>query len=560
MSRIVNSSVVKIFSTSISIACTCPNGNGLSTIADLIILKEVRCAYVILVMAIYWITECIPLPITSLIPVALFPCLGVLSTEQVCVCYMNDTIMVFVGGFILAIAIEHSNLHMRIALRTMTIVGCSHRKLLAGLCIVTTFLSMWISNTAAAAMMIPIIVAILDELQKQGLCKMFIQGDNPDPEDPTKVMKPTNITKAYLLGTAYCSTFGGAGTLVGTGTNLTFKGIYEATFPRAKAISFAQWMIWATPQMFVNVFLTWLHLLSFYMGLFRPRSEDAKAAKIGRQGEIIANRIILEKYRNLGPMSFQEIWISILFVTCILLWFFKAPGFVTGWAEIISDVEIRDSTPVVLIVVVMFVIPKELVCKYAFYRKTNKRPTHAGQGLVTWKIVTTKMPWSLMFLLGGGFAIAKGSNYSCLSQRIGNAFTPLKDFPPIVILVVVCLFIGTITEVTTNAGVANIMLPVIAQMSVAIEQHPLYLMLPATLCCSFAFRLPVGTPPNAIVAVTGNLSIKSLVIGGCFPAVYSMLVIFIMFPTWGVYVYDIGEFPEWAKTTINETSQEPYCQ
>ncbi|XP_067217378.1 protein I'm not dead yet-like [Linepithema humile] len=513
---------------------------------------EVRCAFVVLLMAGYWVTDCFPMAVTSLIPVVMFPSLGILSTADTCACYMNDTIMVFIGGLVLAIAIEHSNLHLRIALGVMKTVGCSHAKLLGGLCVVTTFISMWVSNTAATAMMVPIIFAVLRELEQAGLGMVFRTEEKPDaaPE-----IKPTKLTKAYLLAAAYCSTFGGTGTIVGTGTNLTFKGIYESIFPESEGINFTQWLIASFPQMVVNSFLTWLYLRIAYMGFLRPRSKDAELATIGREGEAITNQVIETRYKNLGPISFHESAVAILFFTCMFLWLFRKPGFIVGWSEVITDVDLRDSVPVIFVLILMFFIPKDPSFIYSFSQDPAKRPKKSSEGLITWKAIESKMPWRLMFLLGGGFAISQGTVASCMAKRVGESLLPLRYLPPLLILVLLCIFIGTITEFTSNVGIANITLPVIAQMCVAMEMHPMYLMVPAALMCSFSFRLPVGTPPNAIITVAGHIPTKWLIAGGCTPAIYSLIVEIILFPTWGVYVFGIKEFPTWAMhVTNNETN------
>ncbi|KAG7212210.1 hypothetical protein KM043_012546 [Ampulex compressa] len=511
---------------------------------------EVRCAYVVLLMAGYWIAECFPMAITSLIPVVLFPTFGILSTAETCACYMNDTIMVFLGGLILAVAIEHSNLHLRIALGVMKVTGCSHGKLLGGLCVVTTFISMWISNTAATAMMVPIIFAILYELERAGFGNVF-KIDESDPENPDiePTMTPTKITKAYLLAAAYCATFGGTGTLVGTGTNLTFKGIYESIFPASEGISFIQWMIASFPQMVINTFLTWFYVRVAYLGYLRPHSQEAKLATIGAEGEIVTNQVIQDRYKNLGPITFHEVGVATLFLMCIFLWIFRKPGFVRGWAEMITDIDVKDSTPVIFASIMMFFIPKDLNFLYSCSSDPTKRPSKSSEGLITWKVIETRMPWGLMFLLGGGFAISKGSISSCLAKKIGESLIPLRYLPSTLILALICLFVGSITEFTSNVGVANITLPVIAQMCVAMEIHPLYFMVPATLMCSFSFRLPVGTPPNAIVTLAGHIPTKWLITGGCIPAIYSLIVEVILFPTWGAFVYGIKEYPAWATQT-----------
>ncbi|XP_018337681.1 PREDICTED: protein I'm not dead yet-like isoform X2 [Trachymyrmex septentrionalis] len=426
--------------------------------------SEVRCAFVVLLMGGYWVSDCFPMAVTALIPVVMFPALGILSTADTASCYMNDTIMVFIGGLILAIAIEHSNLHIRIALGVMKTVGCSHARLLGGLCVVTTFISMWITNTAATAMMVPIVFAVLRELEQVGFGALFkTKVDLERPDAPPEI-RPTKITKAYLLAAAYCATFGGTGTLVGTGTNLTFKGIYESTFPDAEGISFTDWMIASFPQMVVNSFLTWLYLRIAYMGYLRPRSKDAQLATIGREGEAITNQVIQERYKNLGPTTFHEYGVGTLFITCVFLWVFRKPGFVRGWSEVITDVDLRDSVPVIFVSILMFFIPKDPSFIYSYSQDPAKRPKRSSEGLITWKIIETKMPWSLVFLLGGGFAISKGSVASSMAKRVGEALVPLRHLPPIVILAVVCFFEGLATEFTSNVGVANITLPVIAQM------------------------------------------------------------------------------------------------
>ncbi|XP_012058551.1 PREDICTED: protein I'm not dead yet-like [Atta cephalotes] len=360
-------------------------------------------------------------------------------------------------------------------------------------------------------------------------------------------IKPTKITQAYLLAASYCSTIGGTGTLVGTGTNLTFKGIYESTFPEAEGISFTSWMIASFPQMVVNSFLTWMYLRIAYMGYLRPHSKDARIASIGREGVAVTNQVIQQRYKNLGPITFHETSIATLFFTCVFLWIFRKPGFVVGWSEVITDIDVRDSVPVIFVAILMFFIPKDPSFIYSFSQYPAKRPKRSSEGLITWKVIESKMPWSLMFLLGGGFAISRGSVASSMARRVGEALVPLRFLPPIIILAVVCFFEGLVTEFTSNVGVANITLPVIAQMCVAMEIHPLYLMVPATLMCSFSFRLPVGTPPNAIVTIAGHIPTSWLMAGGCAPAIYCLIVEVIFFPTWGVFVYGIKEFPDWAR-------------
>ncbi|KRT86471.1 hypothetical protein AMK59_303, partial [Oryctes borbonicus] len=276
-------------------------------------IPALRCLYVVLLMAGYWVTEALPLPVTALIPMVLFPLMGVLDSDKTSLCYLKETNMMFVGGLIIAIAVEYCNLHRRVALYVILTVGCSPRRLNFGLVAVSMFVSMWISNTAAIAMMCPIIDATLKELESQGIGSFFepspavedgeVKEAAPSkpPKDDTR--RPTKTTICYFLSAAYAATIGGLGCIVGSGTNLTFKGIYETKFPDGPGVEFAAWMFLNVPIMLLTMFLTWLWLQILYMGMFRPKSADAQATKVGKQGEIVATKLIRQKLEEMGPMS-----------------------------------------------------------------------------------------------------------------------------------------------------------------------------------------------------------------------------------------------------------------
>ncbi|XP_061396558.1 protein I'm not dead yet-like [Musca vetustissima] len=523
-----------------------------------------RCMYLLIVMAIFWVTEALPLYVTSMLPIIAFPIMGIMSSDETCKLYFKDTLVMFMGGIMVALVIEYCNLHKRLALRVIQIVGCSPRRLHFGLIFVTMFLSMWISNAACTAMMCPIIQAVLEELQAQGLCKMTtepeykIVGANNKKANEEEPPYPSKVTLCYYLGIAYASSMGGCGTVIGTATNLTFKGLYETRFPNsAETLDFPTFMFYSVPSMLVYTGLMFVWLQYHFMGLFRPKSKEAEEVKLGQQGAGVAKKIIDQRYKELGPMSIHEIQVMVLFIIMVVMYFTRKPGIFPGWADWLDTVPIKNSMPTIFVVVMCFILPANYAfLRYCCNRSKQPLPTATTPSLITWKFIQSRVPWGLIFLLGGGFALAEGSKRSDMAKLIGQALVGLKSLPHAVLLLVIILVAVFLTAFSSNVAIANIMVPVLAEMALAIEIHPLYLILPAGLACSMAFHLPVSTPPNALVAGYANIRTKDMAIAGIGPTIISIVVLFVFCQTWGAVVYpSLTTFPDWAREiAVNATS------
>jgi solute carrier family 13 (sodium-dependent dicarboxylate transporter), member 2/3/5 len=423
-----------------------------------------------LLMAILWITEIIPLAATSLLPVVLFPLLGIMDGKVVSSTYFNHVIFLFIGGFLVALAMQRWNLHKRIALRILMLTGAKPRSILLGFMLATAFISMWMSNTATAMMMIPILLSVIQNL-----------------EETTEKSIMSKFSIGLLLGVAYSASIGGIATLVGTPPNLSFTRIFQIMFPQAPEVSFTLWFFYAFP-MTVCIFLFVWWWLFFRYG---PRKD---------QWVPLNKEIFHKEYDAMGPMLFEEKIILADFIIMAILWLSRSDldfgrFVIPGWSTLFDSPEyVNDGTVAITMAVILFFIPS----------KSEK-----GQQVMNWEIAG-KLPWHIVLLFGGGFALATAFANSGLSQWFGEQLRWLSDLHPFLIILMISLLVTFLTELTSNTATTEMILPILAGLSVAIEVNPLFLMLPATISASMAFMLPVATPPNAIIFGTNRLSIADM--------------------------------------------------
>ncbi|XP_071770699.1 Na(+)/citrate cotransporter [Centroberyx gerrardi] len=549
---------------------------------------EAACAYVIILMAVYWCTEALPLAVTALLPAILFPLFGIMQSKDVCMQYLKDTNMLFVGGLMVAVAVEHWNLHKRIALRVLLFVGVRPALLMLGFMGVTAFLSMWISNTATTAMMVPIVQAVLEQLNNYSdveipqILSSEEQGQpaEADSKQPGQTGKQSDgqvvvtfldatveaarrkeaaerrkMCKGMTLCVCYAASIGGTATLTGTGPNLVLKGQMNQLFPQnGDVINFASWFGFAFPNMILMLTLAWLWLQFVFMGFNFKKTWGCGAVKTEK--DIAAYNVIREQHRQLGPMSFGELSVLGLFTLLVVLWFTRDPGFVAGWATEIFNSKaeyVTDATVAVFVAVLLFVLPSKAPrfcsCRTHSFDTAPHQAAGPTPALLTWKVAQKKLPWSIVLLLGGGFALAKGSEESGLSKWMGDQMTPLQTIPPWAIAIILCLLIATFTECTSNVATATLFLPVLASMAQSIGMNPLYVMVPCTLSASFAFMLPVATPPNAIVFSYGYLKVVDMAKTGIVMNIIGILCITLAINSWGKAMFHLDSFPTWANVT-----------
>ena len=464
-------------------------------------------------MAVWWMTEAVPIPVTALLPVLLFPLTGVMDGGRVASQYFNSTIFLFIGGFLVALAMQRWDLHSRIALRILLLFGTRPLTVLLGFMVSTAFLSMWVSNTATAMMMVPVAMAVGGALTER---------PRESGEDPTP--KSTPYVVALLLGVAYSASIGGIATLVGTPPNLSFSRIFAISFPEAPEISFAQWLIFAFPVTVALLTVTW-----GLLAVWKARDVELQPTSA---------TVIRVRYSALGPFRFEQKVVLTAFVALAVLWITRADvdlGAFTfkGWANLFGNPGyINDGTVAVAIGVILFMIPAR---------------SEPGKRVMDWD-TAGKLRWDIVLLFGGGFALAAAFLDSGLANWFGQELSDLDNVPVIVTVAAIALVITFVTELNSNTATTETVLPALAGIAVGADIHPLILMLPATLAASLAFMMPVATPPNAIVFGSGVVRIPEMARIGLVLNLAGVVVVTaaVLLIAPAVFGFDLSEVPDWV--------------
>lgn len=454
--------------------------------------------------AAWWLTEPIPIPVTSLLPAILLPLYGIFDATTVSRYYCHHLILLLLGGFFIARAIEAWSLHRRMALTVIRWIGPGPRQLVLGFVLAASFLSMWISNTATTLMLVPIALSIVQRFERE--------------EETAGVARSLAI--CLLLGVAYGANVGGVGTLIGTPPNLIFAA---RAADLGVPVDFRSWLAFGFPV--VVIFSPLVAILLSRVLIPLPRGA---ARATGRE-------IVRSERMALGPITVPERRVLIVFVATAILWTTKGGAGVPGWSHVfvsagwleesILDAHVTDSLVALVMALLLFVLP-------------SGSPTDNRRPLLVWDDVQT-VPWGMLFLFGGGFAIAAAFQKSGLSDVVGQALAQATTYPRSVLIFVIAGAVTFLTEVTSNTATTNILMPILAAAATESGLHPYVLMLPAILAVSFAFMMPVATAPNAIVFATGRIPILRMLLAGLVLNIVGVFVVLVVVSYWALPYFGV---------------------
>ncbi|WP_245554973.1 SLC13 family permease [Nesterenkonia alba] len=479
-------------------------------------------------MGVWWMTEAVPIPATALLPLVIFPVLvpedeygsgdeaaGGVSVDDIGASYGNNIIFIFMGGFMLALAMQRWNLHRRIALLTLRLMGSKPVYLIAGFMIATGFLSMWVSNTATAVMMLPIGISILMLVRK------VVAGEDPatagtdeDEDEAKKEVIKSNFGTALMLGIAYAASVGSLGTIIGTPPNTLLVGHMDANHDLV--ITFGQWMLVGVPISIVMLVVTWFLLTKV---VFRPEIDDVPG---GRE-------LVRTELDKLGPMSQGEIRTLLIFILAACSWVFIPLGtdLLAEVGVLDPDAEpfIDDAGIAMAIALLLFLLPAG--------GKAKK-----GVRLLDWEYAV-KLPWGVLLLFGGGLALSGQFGASGLSDWLGTQVEGLAGIPVWVLVLIAAAGVLLLTEMTSNTATAATFLPVASGVAMGTGVDPLVLAAPVALAATCAFMLPVATPPNAIAYGSGYVTIGQMVKGGLWLNIIGVVIITLVSMTILLWVFDL---------------------
>ena len=501
--------------------------------------------YLLTVMSLLWALAPISIYVTAFLPLILVPLLRIATANEVSRFYWNDAIVLFLGSFVLSLACEKVSLHTRLAISVISLIGKSAVFLLLNIMLLTAFLSMWMSNSATAALMVPLAETIITELERKEETQDMelgpvegnedsIDGEEREFADDSNVLQSRNNSrekdeaiqvfgKFLLIAVAFSANLGGIGTLVGTGPNVSLVAMLDVLYG-IPGVSFFKWMLYAVPVTIICLVILWALLVGIFIGPKRLRHVKFDVEEYKRKKE------------ELGKIRFEEWAVLVCFGLCGIFWITRImfPPFVYGWSSVFFDSKVGDGTVAIFFGVLLFIVPV-----------MDGKPVLEVADIA-------KLHWHLLVLLGGGFAVAFSLLKSGVTDFVGQSLqSSLEGVPSLVVVIVICMITGLWTNVSSNVATSNIMIPLVGALAISVGENPLLFVLPVTLCCSLAFLLPTATPPNAICLTSGRVEVKDMLKIGVVINVTCLLFVALWSYFVGRHIFgiELGVVPSWANQT-----------
>ncbi|XP_076818938.1 Na(+)/citrate cotransporter-like [Clavelina lepadiformis] len=532
--------------------------------------KESLIVYISLLVSVYWASACLPLSVTGIIPVFLFPAAGILTNKEATSAFFFPGLWLFTGSIIFAIAVQSSNLHFRIALKMLLLIGTRPKRLLLGFMVTAFILSMFLANLAVVAMLMPIAEEVLNEMEKPTASEerlnlelnesKLLKINLTDKEDASPLMEDGNnqsehaqnhanrmkrFRVALTLSVSYSSAVGGIGTIPGSAGNVAVVAMLKDLYPDSPEISYGQWFLYCTPCAAVTLILMYAWILWYHLGFSSKEEMDENFS---------ARKMMMKKYDELGPITWDQLWILILFLTTVVFWFTRSPGFCTGWGDGVMDGYVADGTVVMATSFLLFLIPNQKPVVFDRPDKAKRRSVP----LLTWKVFEAKFPWGILFVVGGCLTIAKAFESSNLPDILEEALSFLAWIPPWLTCLVAALFTTYVTECMSGIAALTLIFPVMKGVAKTTHIHPFYFSMPPAQACSLAFMLPVATVPTTLAYSYGHFTIKDMIKTGWLLNLVGVFVIMLGTHTYGGFIFNFDQYPLWAETLNASQAGEIY--
>ncbi|XP_070554075.1 Na(+)/dicarboxylate cotransporter 3-like [Ptychodera flava] len=568
-------------------------------------LQAARCGFVIVILAVLWTTQALPLPVTGFMPLFMYPLLDVLPMARVCEYYMAEFMVLFISVLCISSAVQRHGLHRRIAIRAMLLAGSDPKRLLLAVMIVVGFLSMWILNVALVSMMVPIVAALVDKLSTSDTEKSVDKKDSDEEKiqngkavplevvivassermedielasDSTEVDDTINksteilddkakaerinqknvnedIGTCFILGLAYSAVLGGAATMSGSLLQVVMNVNIEIYFTSEAKITFGNWMLFSAPMQLVSLLLAWAWLSFFYLDLksstvkcFRKQTCYSNCCRVKNKGHEEGGivKVLREEYANMGPMKWAEKTIIFVFLFLILFWFFEEPKFMPGWSDWFTPGYVGASTITAGVALICFALPSRKP-------KINIHDRKPYEGLLEWKSAAAMVPWGMLIHAGGLLSSVEAIKVSGLADLIGDQFEFVASLQYWLVLLAVTVAASLLTEFMSANVIMAVTIPVLARTADGQDIHPYYFMLSLGLSLNMAFCLPSGSFINALLIANGTVTIFQLIKTGVVMNIICLVVLNLGVNTYGWWILNLDDVPTWA-LSANVTS------